>query len=61
MNSLKWASSIVFAPGVFVGIISSGGRVHDVNMWVADLANVFFYAGIVYAVLFAVSKLKSQD
>jgi hypothetical protein len=60
MNSLKWACSIVLAPGVFVGIIASGGRIDDVNMWVADLANVIFYAGLVYAVPFAVSELKSK-
>ncbi len=61
MNLLKWACSIVFAPGLFVGIVASGGRVDDVNMWVTDLANVIFYAGLAYAVLFAVSKLKSKN
>ena len=43
-----------------VGLIASGGRVDDENMWLADSANVILYAGILYGVLAALSKLKPK-
>jgi hypothetical protein len=36
-GTLKWGVTSLMTPGVFVGLVVSGGRVDDVNRWIAAL------------------------
>ena len=51
VGSLKWAGSYMAVPGTFVGFITSGGNIDDVNFVVADVANLVFYMALVYLLL----------
>lgn len=48
-NLLVWLLLFVFGPGICVAFIVGGGRVHDdLNLVLAQIANVAIYTGLGY-------------
>jgi hypothetical protein len=60
VGSLKWGVTNLMIPGGFVGLVASGGRIDDINLWVSGLANFLFYFGIAYLSLIVWGRLKPK-
>jgi hypothetical protein len=51
VNSLKSFAAALGIPGAFVGLLAASGRVHDIDLWVTDVANFAFYFVITWLLL----------
>ena|SRR5579864_4890471 len=49
---------LLMLPGTFVGMIFSGGNIHDTKRLVVDIANFVFYSGVAYLALSAYVNLR---
>ena len=50
----------VKSPGAFVGLIAAFG-VHDIDLWVTDIANFVFYFVVAWLLLKAFGRSKTLD
>jgi hypothetical protein len=51
----------VKSPGALVGLIAAFGRVHDIDLWVTDIANYVFYFVVAWLLLKAFGRSKTLD
>ena len=51
VRSLKSIAAALSIPGAFVGLFAAFGRVHDIDLWVTNVANFAFYFLITWLVL----------
>ena len=61
VNSLKTIAAALGVPGAFVGLIAAFGRVHDIDLWVTDIANFAFYFVVAWLLLKAFGRSKTLD
>ena len=58
VNSLKSIAAVLGVPGAFVGLLAAFGRVHDIDLWVTDVANFAFYFLCTWLLLKAFSRVR---
>lgn len=51
VRSLKSIAAFLGIPGAVVGLLAAFGRVHDIDLWVTNVANFAFYFLITWLVL----------
>jgi|SRR4051794_38586075 hypothetical protein len=56
VNLLKSIAAALGVPGAFVGLVAAFGRVHDIDLWVTDVANFAFYFVCTWLLLKAFSR-----
>ena len=61
VNSLKTIAAALGVPGAFVGFIPAFGRVHDIDLWVTDIANFAFYFVVAGLLLKAFGRSKTLE
>ena len=60
-NSLKTIAAALGVPGAFVGFIPAFGRVHDIDLWVTDIANFAFSFVVAWLLLKAFGRSKTLE
>jgi len=60
-NSLKTIAAALGVPGAFVGFIPAFGRVHDIDLWVTDIANFAFSFVVAWLLLNAFGRSKTLE
>jgi len=60
ISSLKTIDAALVVPGAFVGLIASG-RVHDIDLWVTDIANFAFYFVVTWLLLKAFDRSRTLE
>jgi hypothetical protein len=61
VNSLKSIAAVLGVPGALVGLVAAFGRVHDIDLWVTDVANFAFYFMCTWLLLKAFSRIKTPQ
>jgi hypothetical protein len=60
-NPLKIIAAALRVPGAFVGFIAAFGRVHDIDLWVTEIANFAFSFVVAWLLLKAFGRSKTLE
>jgi predicted membrane-bound spermidine synthase len=61
VNFLKTIAAALGVPGAFMGLIAASGRVHDIDLWVTDIANFAFYFVVTWLLLKAFGRSRTLE
>jgi hypothetical protein len=61
INALKFLSAFAMLPGLAVGMIAAQGKIDDINLWVAAVADFAFYFWLFRTVLMLLERRKTQS
>jgi hypothetical protein len=60
-SKIKTIAAALGVSGAFVGFIAAFGRVHDIDLWVTDIAKFAFYFVVAWLLLKAFGRSKTLE